>query len=612
MKLVFRPLKDSPSPRPGELHVRPAPDAAPDKAPLSGKVLQQGLAALACGTEPVTQIVVDLRAGFDDLLTAHLAGLLLRRETLPAGYEAFVKFAALGASGRRAGSVPFEQSLEGLCLALRHLAGPDLTDPESAARLTASWEILGRHLHEAASKGVDPRTTPIAAGEPAFAAARAWLAEDRTRYQQDRDRRERWLVRFPDGSAQGTGLLLREPKSELYEFWCQDPAEQSGGQALLFLVVQEGGGKWVMTTRPGQGNSLQALAERLQQAEPDRPWQHDRAAGCSFVASPPQGTKLADKQVQKTVMDWLEATREDSRRLLWPSALAALLLVALGLFLTEPYTRLLQRGAELIWPGDPGHFNNLHVLAIGVSEYQHDAKALRLEFAHDDALSIKDVFQGRPKACFAEVFAPKPLINEHATREAILEALRKLRQKAVENDFVVLFLAGHGDNYGTNKDWFLLPHDFDKNKPGSSRVSWHDIKSELLHDQMRCKCVLVIIDACRSGTATLETPPREETPGRTLVVFSACRSQGVAQESRALKHGALTLAVLEGISGQYHHTGTTKTELPRGNGDGQVSLEDLRHYVVKRVQELTNNQQMVVIGGTGNAALQEIVITRRP
>ena len=100
---------------------------------------------------------------------------------------------------------------------------------------------------------------------------------------------------------------------------------------------------------------------------------------------------------------------------------------------------------------DPAKQNTLHVLAIGVNDYEDST--LKLDFAAKDAFDIAANFQ---KCCKGDLFPEvhgQTLINAKARKDAMLKELAELRKQAKPNDLVVVFFAGHGVK---EKDKFYL------------------------------------------------------------------------------------------------------------------------------------------------------------
>ena len=252
---------------------------------------------------------------------------------------------------------------------------------------------------------------------------------------------------------------------------------------------------------------------------------------------------------------------------------------------------------------------NLYVVAVGVSKYR-DSK-YNLRFARADAEKLAEVFQKHSGSLFDEVI-PTVLTEEKASRKEIFAELGRMKKKVNRNDMVIWTLAGHGANLDENKNFYFLPHDFDGSE--ATGVFWDDFTRYL--GSLPCT-VIVVLDTCHSGTVTKQVRNIGERKAalrrlqqRGMVVITACQSNETAQEKDEWGHGALTLALVEGLTGSYLYKGKAKTRLPAGREKSRdINLKDLDYYVTNRVQELAGDNQAVVTNHSGNIDLNRVFIT---
>ena len=180
------------------------------------------------------------------------------------------------------------------------------------------------------------------------------------------------------------------------------------------------------------------------------------------------------------------------------------------------------------------------------------------------------------------------LADEDASRPAIRRALDTLRQAMTgRDDLAVVHFSGHGAM--VDGELYLLPRDV---QPGDavalkdSALPLAALKAELLRIAQTGR-VLVLLDACYSGGASLDGSARE-VPSSVLstalaaanisVLTSSSASQ-VSREDARWQNGAFTEAFLEAL-------GAADT-----NNDGLISANELADYVGRRLAALTEGKQ---------------------
>jgi WD40 repeat protein len=252
----------------------------------------------------------------------------------------------------------------------------------------------------------------------------------------------------------------------------------------------------------------------------------------------------------------------------------------------------------------------LYVLAVGVSHYLR--KGYDLTFADKDAKDLNDALQ-KQLPHYRQIHAVV-LTDENATRKTILDAGTKL-QNAAREDVVVIFLAGHG-TVSPDFQFYFEQYDTDFENPSRSALSWNDLDAVLSSIPSRHK--LLLIDTCHAGeldsvaapVPTVAAPkavvrrgardPNFQSTGQQDLavellledfedlrrgsgasVIGASAGSEYSYESDVWKNGAFTFAILEGLK-------SGKADL---NGDGKISVEELKQYTSARVTALTNDGQ---------------------
>jgi len=644
-------LRDAEVPA-GEIWLLPAAATARDRRDLAVFVLEQGLAGLAQGPGPHTTLVLETELTLDHFLAALFAQRLYAQrlqqgEPLAPRAADFARYAALVREGLRPSLAAPDDSLEGLFLGILSVAGHDLTDPAVAARANEGWDRLAQRVEAAILAGTDPFTATGWSKRPEFARERAYLMRDQEVYWQDLARGERWRVRLPGGPPEAAGLLLRQPKSVLWKSWSRAEPESESGLPTLFLAVAWTTGRWVFSTDPVQRLPLGELAAELQAAEAARapeaaakdPWFAGQPFAQTLIAAPRAGTVLSDQEVLRIVRTWTKARPVRSPRLdRQLLALGGILLfVFLMLFLWSNYQEKIfvaisgsQRSpgthdSDVPRPGafetvagptrDPvtkgprntinAAVRKLYLLGAGISAYAQ--ARFTLEQADQDVDLLAPAWQQAFRHEYAQG-GQQILLNEKACRAELLAQLEWLRNAVGPEDLAVVCLAGHA-NLSPDKDFYFLPHDYRPGQPLSvSAVS----QEQLLKPLQRIPgTVILILDVCHGGALTFNSlgdlrPTKGRDKQGPLIVLAAATSEQQALERRDWGHGALTLALLEGLSGKHHFAQAAQTALPQPSGPGELTLSDLVHYVENRVAELTRGRQAVVVNHSGNFSYREI------
>src|SRR5437868_311348 len=133
MELVFRKISpaEALTAQPGEIYLLPAAADERGRRSLAKLVLERGVDGLLRGPGTPERLVIDAEPKLDDMLAATFAQRQLQGGALPAGCEAFARYTAELREGLRPASIPLEQSLEGIFLAIRGNIDKPLTDPEA-------------------------------------------------------------------------------------------------------------------------------------------------------------------------------------------------------------------------------------------------------------------------------------------------------------------------------------------------------------------------------------------------------------------------------------------------------------------------------------------------
>lgn len=224
----------------------------------------------------------------------------------------------------------------------------------------------------------------------------------------------------------------------------------------------------------------------------------------------------------------------------------------------------------------------LHLLLVGINEYKNPA--LNLNYALPDAQGVQQYFTGAASTLFHAIKRHE-LYDKAATKPEIVRQLQELRATAPE-DVVVIFLAGHGDS--VENTWYFIPHEI-VTPEKVLHVQQHGLSSTELKEHVAkigAQKVLVLIDACKSGSAMLAFASRGVEDRKAMAqlarttgthVVAASTKEQFAAEVKDLGHGVFTYTLLEGLSGKAD--GSPK--------DGIVTVRELLSYVESRLPEIS-------------------------
>ncbi|MFO0846582.1 MAG: caspase family protein [Gemmataceae bacterium] len=205
----------------------------------------------------------------------------------------------------------------------------------------------------------------------------------------------------------------------------------------------------------------------------------------------------------------------------------------------------------------------LLALCVGVSDYSEvskrsGAKVPDLRCAENDAKALHRVFlEHKDSRLFSSVIAPKPVVNQQATRQGILDQLDRLKPQARPDDWLVLYLSGHGDGVDdpvTQEkrpgSFYYVCYDTTRGQPQTG------IQGPELHARLRgINChKLILMDACHSGDSVPDMVRDLTLNEAKFLVFTACKNTEVANEpnlkliNAAIKADPKRFAYLKGLN----------------------------------------------------------------
>jgi Caspase domain len=240
----------------------------------------------------------------------------------------------------------------------------------------------------------------------------------------------------------------------------------------------------------------------------------------------------------------------------------------------------------------------LHILAIGISDYGEKATSLRLKFAAKDANDVASALlatQGSEFNRKGGLYAdgkPQYLHDGEADRAAIFRALGSIKANMAKDeagqDLAVILFSGHGAIIDDR--FYLLPYGVDARTPAdlkASAISANDFHDEIAELAKRGR-VLVLLDTCHSGAVTGDGSAlasnadllRSIIAASNVTVLTSSTTNEFSREDEKWNNGAFTKVLLDAL-------GKDADE----NHDGLVSMSELTRYVATHVSGLTGDQQ---------------------
>ena len=218
---------------------------------------------------------------------------------------------------------------------------------------------------------------------------------------------------------------------------------------------------------------------------------------------------------------------------------------------------------------------------VGAARYTH-MPALR--YTDDDAYHLY-AFLKSPEGGALPDNQVELLIDEDATHQGILSAMRTVFLRADENDMVMFYFSGHG------LQGAFLPIDYDGY---ANRLEHEEIREVLQATRARHR--LILADACHSGSLMAAREPvhvalqqyyeaLNASRGGTALLLSS-KGEEYSLEDGGLRSGIFSHFLIRGLKGEAN-----------ANGDNLISIRELFSFVHQKVRQYTGNVQTPTLTG---------------
>lgn len=229
----------------------------------------------------------------------------------------------------------------------------------------------------------------------------------------------------------------------------------------------------------------------------------------------------------------------------------------------------------------------LWLVAVGANDYENPT--YNLNYAVGDARGFAAAIERAGRGLFQQVESTV-LLDRDVTRNRLIAALNSVSERSRAEDVFVFFYAGHGialqSQNSDEVDFYFVPHDVVQmtdlvqlSERGISGPEFEDLVTAI-----PARKQLHIIDACNAGAinsafgvrgAGEEIALSRMSRATGSALIAASRDDQFAQEFPALGQGALTRAVLDGLSGD------------ASGDDNEITVGELKSYVESAVPRLT-------------------------
>ena len=238
---------------------------------------------------------------------------------------------------------------------------------------------------------------------------------------------------------------------------------------------------------------------------------------------------------------------------------------------------LVSRGSSISYNPGAGKISkppHLYVIACGVSDYT--GEQIDLKYAAKDAEDVGNALKIGGERLFGTDKTHLYLMTTNAgdekmqpTKANILRVFDEISKNATSDDVFVLYLSGHGINWGgQDGDFYYLTKDAYTASPeayGDPKIrTATTISSAELTDLFKKIPALkqvMMIDACASGKAVENLMAKRDISASTLraldrmkdrvgmYIITGCAADAVSYEASKFGQGLLTYSLLEGIKG---------------------------------------------------------------
>ena len=210
-----------------------------------------------------------------------------------------------------------------------------------------------------------------------------------------------------------------------------------------------------------------------------------------------------------------------------------------------------------------------YLVSVGIADYSgFPTKINNLRLTTKDAQTIVDLYSKNTSVDYSI------LLNEKATKDRIVKAIKKVFNKASENDIVVFFFSGHGYPGG------FCAYD--------GNIGYDEVRKAM--SQSKSKNKMMFVDACRSGGMRVDNNNAQgaitAAKNANVMLFLSSRNNENSIERRDMQNGFFTTYLQKGLKGNAD-----------SNRNRVITAKELFNFVHDGVSQISGGKQHPVMWG---------------
>lgn len=210
-----------------------------------------------------------------------------------------------------------------------------------------------------------------------------------------------------------------------------------------------------------------------------------------------------------------------------------------------------------------------YLVSVGIADYSgFPTKINNLSLTTNDAQTIANLYSNNTSVVYSL------LLNEKATKDRIVRAIKKVFNKASKNDIVVFFFSGHGYPGG------FCAYD--------GQIDYGEIRNAM--SQSKSKNKMMFVDACRSGGMRVDGTTMQGSvtaaKNANVMLLLSSRNNENSIERRGMQNGFFTTYLQKGLRGNAD-----------ANRDRVITAKELFNFIHQGVSQISGGKQHPVMWG---------------